>query len=114
MDLWVDTAANTTTRSAYKAGYASGSRVAASVDVMRWDALFHCAEFRDSPAGRSMAHELKTAKQKADAARNIGILIAFATAVTLLVAGAAAAWAATLGGKHRDELTDTSAFWRWS
>jgi hypothetical protein len=65
-------------------------------------------------AERRVTEVVAEAKQKAEAARKIGILLAFATAVTLLVGGAAAAWAATLGGKHRDERTDTSHFWRWS
>lgn len=52
-------------------------------------------------------------KAAADKARKAGILAGFATAATLLVGAAAAAWAATLGGRHRDQNTDLSAFWRW-
>jgi len=57
---------------------------------------------------------LAKAKAAADAARRIALIIGFATAATLLVGAAAGAWAATLGGKHRDQNTDTSAFWRWA
>jgi len=41
------------------------------------------------------------------------VIMAFLMAAALAVAGAAAAWAATLGGKHRDQETDHSHFWRW-
>lgn len=52
-------------------------------------------------------------KAAADKARKAGILIGFITAATLLIGGAAAAWAAALGGRHRDQGSDLSAFWRW-
>lgn len=54
------------------------------------------------------------AKKKADDARKIGVLIAFITAAALAVAAAAAAWAANLGGRHRDQGTAHVTFWRWS
>lgn len=63
---------------------------------------------------RRVNEVLAETKRKADQARKLGILLAFFTAVALLVAGAAAAWAATLGGRHRDQGTNTSAFWRWA
>jgi hypothetical protein len=56
---------------------------------------------------------LAEAKHKADQARKAGIIIAFITAASLLVGAAAAAGAATMGGRHRDQNTDTSAIWRW-
>lgn len=56
---------------------------------------------------------LTEAKQKADAARKSGIVIGFLTAAALAVAAAAAAFAANLGGRHRDRNTDLTAFWRW-
>jgi hypothetical protein len=56
---------------------------------------------------------LAEAKRAADAARKAGVIMAFLMAAALAVAGAAAAWAATLGGKHRDQETDHSHFWRW-
>ncbi len=56
---------------------------------------------------------LAEAKRAADAARKAGVIMAFLMAAALAVAGAAAAWAATLGGKHRDQETDHGYFWRW-
>ncbi len=57
---------------------------------------------------------LAKAKETADKARKIGLILGFLTAAALLVGAAAGAWAATLGGRHRDQNTDTSAFWRWA
>lgn len=57
---------------------------------------------------------LAKAKETADAARKIALLVGFLTAAALLVGAASAAWAATLGGRHRDRNTDTAAFWRWA
>jgi hypothetical protein len=56
---------------------------------------------------------LAKAKETADAARKIGLIVGFLTAAALLVGAAAGAWAAALGGRHRDQNTDTAAFWRW-
>jgi hypothetical protein len=56
---------------------------------------------------------LAKAKETADAARKIALIVGFLTAAALLVGAAAGAWAATLGGRHRDQNTDTAAFWRW-
>jgi len=64
-------------------------------------------------AERRVNEVLSDAKRKADAARKAGIVVGFLSAAALLVAAAAAAWAATLGGRHRDQGTDTSSFWRW-
>ena len=52
-------------------------------------------------------------KAAADKARKAALIIGFITAATLLIAAASAAWASTLGGRHRDQGTDHSAFWRW-
>lgn len=43
------------------------------------------------------------AKAAADRAREMGIILAFVTAVSLLLAAAGGWWAATMGGSHRDE-----------
>jgi len=64
-------------------------------------------------AERRVDEVLADAKHKADMARKAGIVIGFLTAAALLIGGAAAAWTATLGGKHRDEEIDLSYFWRW-
>jgi hypothetical protein len=53
------------------------------------------------------------AKQAAETARKIGVLVAFLTAASLAVSAAAAWWAATTGGKHRDEGVDLSHLTNW-
>jgi len=53
------------------------------------------------------------ARQAADAARKAGILVAFLTAASLAISAAAAWWAATMGGKHRDEGVDLSHLTAW-
>ena len=53
------------------------------------------------------------AKQMAESARKAGILVAFLTAASLAISAAAAWWAATVGGKHRDEGIDLSHFVAW-
>jgi amino acid transporter len=53
------------------------------------------------------------ARMAAEKARKYGILIAFLTAAALLISGAAAWGAATVGGKHRDEETEIGFFGRW-
>jgi hypothetical protein len=64
-------------------------------------------------AERRVNDVLAEARHKADVARKAGIVVGFLSAAALLVAAAAAAWAATLGGRHRDQGSDTSSFWRW-
>lgn len=51
------------------------------------------------------------ALEAADTARRAGVMAAFLTAATLLVSAAAAYFAATIGGRHRDEGT-ALAYWR--
>ena len=53
------------------------------------------------------------ARQAADTARKAGILVAFLTAASLVICAAAAWWAATMGGKHRDEGVDLSHLTAW-
>lgn len=48
----------------------------------------------------------------ADTARRIGIIAAFLLAASMLVSAAAAYWAATLGGSHRDEAVEFTGFFR--
>jgi hypothetical protein len=52
-------------------------------------------------------------KAQADTSRRIGILAAFLTAASLLLGAVAAWWAATTGGRHRNEAVDHSRFTRW-
>lgn len=49
----------------------------------------------------------------ADQARVAGVMLAFFTAVTLLLSAVAAWWAAVKGGEHRDQGVDHSRFVRW-
>jgi hypothetical protein len=53
------------------------------------------------------------ARETAESARKIGVLVAFLTAASLAVSAAAAWWAATTGGKHRDEGVDLSHLTTW-
>jgi hypothetical protein len=56
---------------------------------------------------------IATLKSQADTARRYGILAAFLAAASLLVGAIAAWWAATMGGKHRNENIDHSHLARW-
>ena len=60
-----------------------------------------------------IAAETAKAKQAAETARKIGILVAFLTAASLAVSAAAAWWAAGKGGNHRDAGTDLSHLTAW-
>jgi hypothetical protein len=51
--------------------------------------------------------------EAADQARVAGVMLAFFTAVTLLLSAVAAWWAAVKGGEHRDQGIDHSAYVRW-
>lgn len=48
----------------------------------------------------------------AETARRVGIIAAFLLAASMLVSAAAAYWAATLGGKHRDEAVVFTGFFK--
>jgi len=61
-------------------------------------------------AARQLSEEAKAA---AEAARKLGILLAFLTAASVLAGAAGGWWAATIGGHHRDERTDFSRLTRW-
>jgi hypothetical protein len=74
------------------------SRLAARSGISEQD-----AQKRIDDAYARLSQTKETAKQTAERARKIAVLTAFLTAASLLVGAAAAAWAATLGGEHRDE-----------
>jgi hypothetical protein len=57
---------------------------------------------------------VQAARDAAEKARKFSILLTFLTAATLAVSAAAAWWAATRGGMHRDENRDFSAMIRWA
>ena len=74
------------------------SRLAARANISEQD-----AQKRIDDAYAKLNQAKETAKQAAEKARKIAILAAFLTAAGLLVSGAAAWWAAGMGGQHRDE-----------
>jgi hypothetical protein len=67
----------------------------------------------EADAQKRVDDTVATLKAQAETARRYGVLLAFMTAVSLLISGVAAWWAATAGGKHRDEGTDHSHFSSW-
>ena len=64
-------------------------------------------------AEQRVTETVQTLKAQADKARRYGIIWAFITATSLLLSAMGAWWAATAGGKHRDENVDHSGFTRW-
>jgi hypothetical protein len=68
----------------------------------------------EADAQKRVDDTVATLKAQAETARKYGVLLAFMTAASLLVSGVAAWWAATAGGKHRDEGVDHSRFSRWT
>ena len=67
----------------------------------------------EADAQKRVDDTVATLKAQAETARKYGVLLAFMTAASLLISGVAAWWAATAGGKHRDEGIDHSHFSRW-
>ena len=65
-------------------------------------------------AETAMRSAVADAKMAAERARKIAIIIGFFMAATFLVSAAAAWWAASIGGKHRDEgrVFNQLALWR--
>lgn len=57
---------------------------------------------------------LQSLKAQADTTRRYGILFGFLAAASLLVSAVAAWWAASTGGKHRDEGVDHSYLSSWN
>lgn len=68
----------------------------------------------EADAQKRLDDTVATLKAQAETARRYAVLFAFITAASLLISGLAAWWAATAGGKHRDEGVDHSHFTRWS
>lgn len=67
----------------------------------------------EADAQKRLDDTVATLKAQAETARRYAVLFAFLTAASLLVSGLAAWWAATAGGKHRDEGIDHSHLARW-
>lgn len=74
------------------------ARVAARSSISEQD-----AQKRVDKSYAQLTQAKDKAKQVAEQARKIAVLSAFLTAAALLVGAAAAAWAAGVGGEHRDE-----------
>ena len=64
-------------------------------------------------AERRVDDVIAKTKAAADKARKSGIIAAFLTAASLLISAVAAWWAATMGGRHRDEGTVFANYTRW-
>ncbi|MGE3771767.1 MAG: hypothetical protein AB7I32_02510 [Gammaproteobacteria bacterium] len=60
---------------------------------------------------RRLADEARAA---ADTARRVGVLVGFLGAASLLAGAVGAWWAATRGGRHRDQRTDFSRYVRFA
>lgn len=60
-----------------------------------------------------IAQATDKARELADSARRVSILVAFLTAASLAISAAAAWWAAGLGGNHRDTGVDLSHLTTW-
>ena len=67
----------------------------------------------EADAQKRLDDTVATLRAQAETARRYAVLFAFVTAASLLVSGLAAWWAATAGGKHRDEGVDHSHLSRW-
>ena len=67
----------------------------------------------ESDAQKRLDDTVAALKAQAETARRYAVLFAFLTAASLLISGVAAWWAATAGGKHRDEGVDHSHLSRW-
>lgn len=67
----------------------------------------------EADAQKRLDDTVATLKAQAETARRYAVLFAFLTAASLLISGLAAWWAATTGGKHRDEGVDHSHLARW-
>jgi hypothetical protein len=67
----------------------------------------------EADAQKRLDDTVATLRAQAETARRYAVLFAFLTAASFLVSGVAAWWAATAGGKHRDEGVDHSHLSRW-
>ena len=67
----------------------------------------------DADAQKRLDETVALLKAQAETTRHYGVIFAFLTAASLLIAAVASWWAATIGGKHRDEGVDHSHLSRW-
>lgn len=85
------------------------SRIAAGTGISQEEAT---RRVNDGIAQLNSAYQ--QLKATANKVRKTGILVGFLTAASLAVGAAAAWWAATAGGSHRDENVVRSPMTRWS
>lgn len=71
------------------------------------------AEARINASMASIKNAQEKAKEAADAARKVGVFVAFLIAVSLVLGAATAWWATCVGGAHRDGRYDLSHLTRW-
>ena len=84
------------------------SRIASAANISQEDATKRIDETQAQVNALT-----ERAKQAAESARKVGILIAFLTASSIVISAAAAWYAAAMGGKHRDEGVDHSHMTSW-
>lgn len=89
----------------------AAANVVDGVDVVDADATdVQNAQTQAAAAAPSEAE----VKEAAEVARKTSIIAAFVLAASLMLAGAAAYWAASVGGLHRDEGRVFARFGRWT
>jgi hypothetical protein len=71
------------------------------------------AEARVSAMASEIRDAQEKAKEVAEAARKVGVFVAFLVSVSLVLGAAAAWWGTSVGGVHRDERYDISHLTRW-
>lgn len=84
------------------------SQISARTGISQQD-----AEKRIDDTEAKLKQTVAEARQAAETARKYGILIAFLTAASLLISGAAAWGAAVIGGNHRDQGSEFLFLTRW-
>lgn len=84
-----------------------------AAETARQEAM-EMAETARQEAMQAAEEAEQAARDAADAARVYSLISAFALAAALLIAAAAAYWAASMGGRHRDEGKTFEAFGRWN
>jgi hypothetical protein len=65
-------------------------------------------------ANQRLDETVATLKSHAESTRKLSVLFGFLTAASFVISGAAAWWAARIGGNHRDEDVNHSKFVRWT
>jgi hypothetical protein len=94
------------------------SLIAGTMDEADKSYLFRQIESQsglaEAEAQKRIDDTVANLKAQAETARRYAVLVAFLTAASFLVSAVAAWWAATTGGKHRNEAVDHSRYTRWN